>query len=149
MSKTPDVTTLLGLLRSGWTYETIAEEYGVQRNSVWRKLQRAGKVGHKPRGVDFLPWKVAKKHRTTSIYLNLLALRRLEEGRFVNETTLGRATRMRSNLVERGLVIDYDERVKPNPAAKMGGFYYRSRKPGDGEILPPMPETPEDTDENE
>ena len=144
MALLPSVTVIEGLVRDGWTYEMIAEEYDAKPNSVWRKLQRAGKVGHKPTGDDFLPWKVNPKHYTASIYISLLALQRMKEGREVNHTTKARAQRFYKNIVERNLVVDYDERVKPNQVSQLGGFYLRERRPGDQEYLPPMPEESHD-----
>ncbi|MCQ9385083.1 hypothetical protein [Brevibacterium moorei] len=132
MAKLPPVTTIEGLIRDGWTYDMIAEEYGVQPMTVWRKLSRAGKTPEPRHGDEVLPWAVDPEHRQTSIYFSALAITALEEGRSVDERRAGIVRRLQEDLKAADAVIGYDPRMPPNPASKTkGGFFYAKRRPQD------------------
>lgn len=132
MAKLPSVTDLEKMLRNGWTYDDIAVEFGVQRWSVWRKLQRAGKRGNKKTSKDFLPWEVLPEHQTTNVYRNLTALWRIDHGEKVGERSRAAAERFRKRLEQADAVVGYDPRIGPNPASERhGGFFYAARRDGD------------------
>lgn len=132
MAKLPEVSTIQQLLRQGWTFASIANHYGVQEMTVWRKLQRAGIVGNKKTYRDYLPWSVLDEHRDAEVFRSLKSLYLLDDGEELSEKDQMRAYNLRKRLERANAVVGYHPKFPPNGASQIGGFYYASRQGDDG-----------------
>ena len=134
-SKAPSVSEIEQRIAEGMSYGEIARKYDVHESTIWRKLQRAGRVGGKPTSDEYLPWVVEPEHRRTGIYYSLVTLQRMKEGREVLDERKSAALNMVKGLKRNGLVVAYDPRVGPNPATRLGGFYYAKKQDGDYDYM--------------
>jgi hypothetical protein len=144
----PDNDTLLQLLNQNWTYQQIADRYGVTTQAVFLAARRIpGATQPRPTYKEELPWALAKEHHHArpAAYLRSLGRRRanVAAGRPVNEGL----TEKKANALDRwleglerdGQVVIYDRRIPPNPASSSGGFAYVPRLPSDNPELPVRP----------
>lgn len=121
----PDSSTLRNLRRDGWTYQAIADQYGVSVSAVYQQLRDIpGVVAPRARYVNALPWTVAVEHKDSK---HAEALRHLAR-RTAGGTLLPAKDRALDKwLAEReadGCVVDYD---------RDAGFRLVRRRKSDGD----------------
>ena len=133
--KLPDARTLLDLRERGMTLAGIADLYGVTESGVQRALARAeANVGRRTYR-DILPWAIDSAHRSTAIMGHLRVLARQRSGLEASEGELSALHAWLDWLDEHQLVLNYHPEAPPNPASRIGGFYYMDRRPDDEWIL--------------
>ena len=118
----PDADELGRLRREGWTYDQIAERYGVTRSAVHVALVRSNLIETpRPRYDNEIPWTVSTKHSNTyQASMLRMAARRLHGGK-INPARERYLDNWVQHLEEADAVVGY------HPDR---GFYYTKRRPG-------------------
>lgn len=118
------------LLASGRTATELAEEWGVQAQTV-RKAAR--KADHSPghSSITLLPFGVGQGPRAYApAARNLRALERLKRDGHLPESDMTRLLRWQEERDRTGTVVEYAEDWPPNPASPTyGGWHYAKRRP--------------------
>ncbi|WP_372699098.1 hypothetical protein [Arthrobacter sp. JSM 101049] len=133
--KLPEARILLELRDRGMTLAGIAELYGVTESGVQRALARAEANAGRRTYRDILPWAIDVAHRSTAVMGHIRVLARLRSGLEVPERDLSALHAWLDWLEEHQLVLNYHPEAPPNPASRIGGFYYMQRRPGDEWII--------------
>ena len=133
----PDTETLVKLREQGWSYNDIADEYGVTKGAVYLQLQSAKATKTRPNYKHLIPWTVKSEHQFSHPAMMLRLLGRRESGDTgippVKERMLDKWLRQ---IREADVVVCYHPDTPPNAASpKSGGWYYATRKPSDGDSL--------------
>lgn len=137
----PDNDVLLKLRRQGWSYEDIAQEYGVTKGAVYLRLKQAKATTDRPDYSHLIPWTVRTEHAHARPAGMLRMLGRREAGLAIPPAKERMLDRWLAEVKEANVVVDYDPDYPPNPAnPKNGGWHYRRRKPEDGDSLVRKPE---------
>lgn len=132
----PDTETLKRLRREGWTYQNIADEYGVSRGAVYLQLQSVGATKQRPSYRHLLPWTVAKPHVFAHPAMMLRLLGRREAGAEISPPKARMLDKWLREMREADVVVCYHRDMAPNPASPTtGGFYYSRRRPEDGDSV--------------
>lgn len=132
----PDNDVLLKLRRQGWSYEDIAQEYGVTKGAVYLRLRAAKATTDRPDYSHLLPWTVRTEHAHARPAGMLRMMGRREAGLPIPPAKERMLDRWLAEVKAADVVVDYDPDYPPNPAnPKNGGFHYRRRKPEDGDSL--------------
>lgn len=137
----PGTEVLLSLRKQKWTYEQIANEYGVTPGAVYLRLREAGAVKKRPRHSELIPWKVRNEHMHAHPVAMLRLLARRQGGEELPKRKQQQLDKWLREIEEAGVVVCYDPEQGPNPASpKVGGWYYSRRRDsdGDGPIRPPV-----------
>lgn len=123
----------------GHTQSWIARKYGVTRQAVsWWISYYGGHMTPRQIVLQHFPWQVPAKMSQQAPYKLMR-----DHGEFVatagegmSETKLKRLRSWYRRLREEGLVLEFDPTLPPVPGvANKGGFAYRSRLPGDDDLL--------------
>jgi hypothetical protein len=117
------------LLQAGRTVEELAEEWGVQPQTVRKASRAAGHVlGYE--NFTILPIRVAGPRAHAPAARGLRFLARIRAGETlppVNQVTFENWKKERDAMNE---VVEYREDYPPNPASPTyGGWYYAKRRP--------------------
>lgn len=132
----PTSDVLLSLRNQGWTYEDIANEYGVTKGAVYLALRQARATTTRPSHRHLIPWVVRSDHAHAKPVTMLRLLGRRERG---DELPLPKARMLDKwlrGMRDNELVVCYDPEMPPNPASPtVGGFYYSRRRKSDGDSL--------------
>jgi hypothetical protein len=123
------------LLRSGRKATDLAEEWGVQPQTV-RKAARAAGWGPGNSELMLLPVNVTGPRAYAPAARNLRALERLKREGELPEADATRLANWRAERDDSSTVVEYADDYPPNPASPTyGGWYYAKRKPStpDGE----------------
>lgn len=132
----PDNSVLQDLRRQGWTYDQIAQRYGVSRGAVYLRLREANAVKERPDYSHLIPWTVATKHDNAFPLLMLRNLGRRQSGAELPPVKARMLDKWLAEVKEADVVVCYHPDYPPNPASRdAGGFYYSRRKPTDGDSL--------------
>jgi hypothetical protein len=117
------------LLKSGRTANELAEEWGVQAQTVRKAANAAGwSPGNSE--LTLLPIAVSAPRAYAPAARNLRALERLKREGSLPEGERIRLKNWRALLDAEGWVVEYREDAPPNPASKKyGGWYYAKRRP--------------------
>lgn len=128
----PDNDVLKKLRNQGWSYEDIAQEYGVTKGAVYLRLRSANAVKDRPDYSHLIPWTVRVEHAHARPAQMLRFLGRREAGLSIPPAKERMLDRWLEDMREADCVVDYDPEFPPNPAnPKNGGWHYRRRKPED------------------
>lgn len=132
----PDDDTLVRLRRQGWSYNDIADEYGVTKGAVYLRLQRAGFTKTRPNYSHLIPWTLRKEHQYAHPAQMLRLLGRRENGDAIPDVKLRMLDKWLRELAAADVVVCYHPDMAPNAASpKTGGWYYSTRRPEDGQNL--------------
>lgn len=132
----PDNETLKRLRQQGWTYEDIANEYGVTKGAVYLQLQSAKATKKRPSYKHLIPWTVASEHAYAHPAMMLRLLGRRQNGDSIPDVKGRMLDKWLRELEAANVVVCYHRDMMPNPASpKTGGWYYSTRKPEDGASL--------------
>jgi transcriptional regulator with XRE-family HTH domain len=132
----PDNDVLKKLRAQGWTYEDIANEYGVTKGAVYLRLRQAKATHDRPDYSHLIPWTIRVEHAHARPAQMLRMLGRRENNLPIPEAKERMLDRWLQEVKEANVVVDYDPDFPPNPAnPKNGGWHYRRRKPEDGDGL--------------
>lgn len=136
----PDNDVLKKLRAQGWTYEDIANEYGVTKGAVYLRLRQAKATHDRPDYSHLIPWTIRVEHAHARPAQMLRMLGRRENNLPIPPAKERMLDRWLAEVKEADVVVDYDPDFPPNPAnPKNGGWHYRRRKPEDGDGLIRMP----------
>lgn len=137
----PDNDVLIKLREQGWSYEDIAQEYGVTKGAVYLRLRQAKATHERPDYSYLIPWTVRVEHAHARPAQMLRALGRRKSGQENPPAKERMLNRWLKEIEEAQVVVDYDPEYPPNPAnPKNGGWHYRRRRPEDGDSLVRTPE---------
>lgn len=137
----PTSDVLIGLRQQGWTYDDIANEYGVTKGAVYLQLRQAKQVKDRPRYEQLIPWTVRTVHASAAPALMLRLYGRREAGRKIPAVKERMLDRWLEEIKAQNVVVDYDPDYPPNPAnPTTGGWHYRRRTKADGDSLIRKPE---------
>ncbi|AGY37025.1 repressor [Mycobacterium phage Fredward] len=123
----------------GYTQSEIAEMYGVTRQYVsWIKHQYGGRRTPKEMVMDHFPWKVPSVQSHASPYRRLR-----DHGEYIATGGVGmdeeKLKRLRSfyrKLKDDNVVVEYDPSLPPEKGVSTkGGWAFRQRLPGDGDLI--------------
>lgn len=133
----PDNETLKKLREQGWSYDDIANEYGVTRGAVYLQLSQAKAVKERPSYKHLIPWTVKREHTYAHPALMLRLLGRRQRG---DDTIPDVKARMLDKwlreLRDADAVVCYHPDMPPNAASpKSGGWYYSKRRTEDGSSI--------------
>lgn len=132
----PDDHVLVALKRQGWTYDEIAQKYGVTRGAVYLRLREAGAVQPQGNNRHLIPWVVLEKHTHAVPVEMLRLLARKERGDEIPVRKARMLDKWLERVKEADVVISYEPDYPPNPASpEVGGFYYSRRRDADGTNL--------------
>ncbi len=137
----PDNDVLIRLRNQGWSYEDIAQEFGVTKGAVYLRLRQANATTERPSYAHLIPWTVKTEHAHGRPAQMLRLVGRKERGDEIPEPKARMLAKWLREMREADCVVDYDPDYPPNPAnPKNGGWHYRRRRPEDGESLVRTPE---------
>lgn len=133
----PDNSVLVGLRRDGMKYAEIAKAYGVSEAAVYLRLRQANATKRQPSYKHLLPWSVKRSHTFAYPAQMLRLLGRREKGDVLAQPQERMLDRWLREIEEAQVVVCYNQDMPPNPASsKVGGFYYKRRRPEDrGSII--------------
>lgn len=132
----PTSDVLASLRRQGWTYDDIANQYGVTRGAVYLQLKQAKATTDRPRYDELIPWTVRVEHTHAHPAMMLRLLARRRDGKPIPDAKSRMLDKWLRDLEEAGVVVCYDPSQPPNPASPVaGGWYYSRRKPADGDSV--------------
>jgi len=117
------------LLRSGRTANELAEEWGVQAQTVRKAANAAGwRPGNSE--LTLLPFRLSGPRAYAPAARNLRALERLKQQGTLPEADRVRLKNWCAERDKTGTVVEYEEGHPPNPASPTyGGWYYAPRRP--------------------
>lgn len=137
----PDNSVLIKLREQGWSYEDIAQEFGVTKGAVYLRLRDAKATKHRPSYAHLIPWTVRTEHAHARPAQMLRMLGRRENGDKIPPAKERMLDRWLKEIAEADCVVDYAPDYPPNPAnPKNGGWHYRRRRSEDGDSLVRTPE---------
>ncbi|MFB7185234.1 hypothetical protein ACFCZT_07920 [Streptomyces sp. NPDC056230] len=117
---------------AGWSYQRIADHYGVSKGAVYLQLRDAGLAKARPSYKHLIPWTVRQEHAHAFPVLMLRTLGKRDAGGDVPEVKLGMLNRWLDEIKAADVVVCYKRDMPPNPASpSTGGFYYSRRRPDD------------------
>lgn len=139
----PDGDTLHKMKRDGWTYQQIADHFGVTKGAVYLALRQVpGATKPRATNSDIIPWRVRRDHAHERPVEYLRMMGRIERGEKVPSDKLRRLNRWLDEMQIADAVVDYDPDYppvhppgtelagQPNAASpKVGGWRYRHRDP--------------------
>lgn len=132
----PDNETLKKLREQGWTYQEIADQYGVTKGAVYLHLQQAKATKKRPSYKHLIPWTVKTQHAYAHPAMMLRLYGRREAGQPIPEVKARMLDKWLREIQSANVVVMYHPETPPNPASpNVGGWYYAERKPEDGESL--------------
>jgi hypothetical protein len=133
----PDNDVLLQLRHQGWSYNDIANHYGVSRGAVYLRLRQVpGATTDRPSYPTLIPWTVAAQHTHSFPLMMLRLLGRRQAGKPISVPKERMLDKWLRDIREADVVVAYDPDQAPNPASpKTGGFYYSRRRKTDGKSL--------------
>lgn len=132
----PASDMLLTLRRQGWSYEDIANEYGVSKSAVYLQLRQARGTKARPSYKHLIPWTVRREHTHAHPVTMLRLLGRRENGESIPAVKERLLDKWLREVKEADVVLCYDPEFPPNPASPTsGGFYYSRRRDSDGDSL--------------
>lgn len=137
--KLPPNDELMRFVRSGMTYEAIADHLrkqgvDVTPQAVSVAVSRAGLADRRPTYVEWIPWKVNAEHMKSYPALMLRAYARyLDSGKDWDSLRPDQRSRLRNWLV---MLADENKVVNYNPER---GFYLVPRREGEEVIRKPGP----------
>lgn len=132
----PDADTLKRLRNQGWSYNDIANEYGVTKGAVYLQLQEAKATKKRPNYKHLIPWTVRKEHQYAHPPMMLRLLGRRQNGDDIPPVKERMLDKWLREVAAANVVVCYHPDTPPNPASpKSGGWYYATRKPTDGDSL--------------
>jgi hypothetical protein len=127
------------LRRKGYNQTDIAEMHGVSRQAVsWHKVEYNGEPSVRQHVGKHWPWVTTKLHGKSPCYQRLRDHGEyvMTGGKGMSEDKLSRLRKWWKVLKVNNWVLEFDPNL---PAVKgispYGGFAYRKRVPGDGELL--------------
>ncbi|MER7445003.1 hypothetical protein [Micromonospora avicenniae] len=135
----PEINVLKALRSQGWTYGDIAAEYGVSEQGVYMAMRRANATRKTPGHKDLIPWRVRREHAHAFPATCLRLLSRESKGEILPPVKKRLLDKWLRDIREANVVVCYDPEQPPNPASKVGGFYYSRRRPEDGDSLIRVP----------
>lgn len=137
----PDNDVLKKLREQGWSYDDIAQEFGVTKGAVYLRLRQAKATTDRPSYAHLIPWTVRSEHAHARPVQMLRLMGRKENGEKLPEVKARMLNKWLKEMAAADCVVDYDPDYPPNPAnPKNGGFHYRRRRPEDGDSLVRRPE---------
>jgi len=137
----PDNDVLIKLRQQGWSYEDIAQEFGVTKGAVYLRLRSANATQDRPSYSHLIPWTVKAEHAHARPAQMLRLYGRKENGEELPDVKDRMLKKWLREMAEANCVVDYAVDYPPNPAnPKNGGWHYRRRKPEDGDSLVRTPE---------
>jgi len=118
----PDADVLGTLRREGWTYDQIAERYGVSKSAVHVALTRSNLIETpRPRYEREIPWTVATEHSNMYEVSMLRLAARRDHGAKIRAEKARYLDNWIAQLQRHDAVVGY------HPDR---GFYYTKRRPG-------------------
>jgi hypothetical protein len=117
------------LLKSGRDAKELAEEWGVQPQTVRKAANAAGwRPGNS--NLTLLPFRLSGPRTFAPAARNLRRLERLKQEGDLPEEDRVRLKNWRAERDKTGTVVEYREDEPPNPASPThGGWYYAKRRP--------------------
>lgn len=134
----PDLDILVSHRRDGWSYQDIADEYGVTVGAVYLQLKQAKATKARPSYKHLIPWKVKTEHAHShpAMMLRLLGRTQTHGLESLPEVKQRLLTKWLKEMEEANVVVCYHPDQPPNRASpRTGGFYYKRRRSTDGTSL--------------
>lgn len=132
------------LLKRGYSQTAIAEMYGVSKQYIsWILHYYGGSTLTSPKALVFKHWpwpEMAKGHAGSSVSpyraMRLHGEYIASDGKGMSTEKLRRLRTFYKRLRDENLVLEYDPAIPPIPGVSLtGGWAYRRRVSGDGDLL--------------